>query len=52
MARDRLPGVGSEASTAEVSVVVGKSASAWETRNDQSAPTSLTWAVVSPSPLR
>ena len=52
MARDRLPGVGSEASTADVSVVVGNSASAWETRNDQSVPTSLTWAVVSPSPLR
>ena len=36
MARDRLPGVDSEASTADVSVEVGKSASAWETRNDQS----------------
>ena len=34
-ARDRLPGVGREASTADVSVVVGKAALAWETRNDQ-----------------
>ena len=50
MASDRLPGVGSEASTADVSVVVGNSALAWETRNDQSAPTSLTWAVVSTEP--
>ncbi len=44
MARDRLPGVGSEASTAEASVAVGKSAFAWDTRNDQSRPTSLTSA--------
>ena len=52
MASDRLPGVGSEASTADVSVAVGNAASAWETRNDQRRPTSLTWAVVSPRPPR
>ena len=41
IARDRLPGVAREASTADVSVSLGNSASAWETRNDQSVPTSL-----------
>ena len=30
MASDRLPGVGSEASTAEVSVAVGNAALAWD----------------------
>src|SRR5271154_358305 len=47
-ANDKLPGVGRDASTAEVSLVVGKSASAWATKNDQSRPASPIWACVSP----
>jgi len=47
-ARARLPGVGSEASTVESSVVVGKLALAWAMRKDQSRLISLTWVGVSP----